>query len=602
MLGSRGDPTIGHPVEAGTPEHLVAVDNPHLGCHPIEAAEYLDHLDRPALRVGPVHGQEVGTVEPLTGFGVVDADRRRQAIGCAFPVTGLHTLEECPDDGFVALHDPTVPATLGNQRSAWSVSNDMASNHLTPLLDRIQAYAIVVLAASTLLALAGCVDGGQVTAGTDPDVDVGGEAEATNGDGDKHLGIPVPEQAGSAHTGTEFCSTNTDNHRIEMAFNGTVRAIESVDATLPGNDPDLDVDTDADPRPLPWVTFDVDAWYTEDLGTEIALWGRDFDGTPGQRWLIAASRYTVGQQASGDIFWCVSEPESADGLAAWAADYGGTVAPGENRPENPPPPELLDQIEANRITWLNQAPSDYTAVVVNEPDHNQSNQSAPPDNNVDCPASRARLVVEDGEVVQALDVYNDCELDPASAPRIEDLFDTAAAAAGADEYHIEFDTDYGYIASLGAYDRSVSVSAGIWQFVPEALPMTSAGDQPAFEAALAEARGRWAASGITTYTITINNLCFCGFGGPAEVTVVDGDVVDIAMADIEAERAALDPNLGFVLTVDDAFDLIEEARADRLHVAYHPELGYPVEIDIDYITNAVDDELQVLILALTIDP
>jgi hypothetical protein len=48
-------------------------------------------------------------------------------------------------------------------------------------------------------------------------------------------------------------------------------------------------------------------------------------------------------------------------------------------------------------------------------------------------------------------------------------------------------------------------------------------------------------------------------------------------------------------TIDDLFDIAEDAirHADRFMIEYNDDLGYPVVLDIDYIENAIDDELYV---------
>ena len=392
-------------------------------------------------------------------------------------------------------------------------------------------------------------------------------------------GIALPDGAHYAFTAEEYCETNTDNHRIEMAFSGTVRAISNEQPMAV----DEQIEADAGPDEVQWATFDVEAWFTEDLGTEIALWAPRFEGAPGERWLIAASRYSIGGLASGDVFWCASELESADGLAEWAADYGGSVEPGENRPENPAPPEILAEIDEAEATWAASAPTDYTAIVFHEGD------VTPGDG---CSTQAVRIVVEDGQPVQARNPWDDCAIDLATAPSITDLFDDARAGAGATDYAVEFDPEFGFITSLSAYDRSVGISGGVSGFVAETRPYVSAADGEAFRSAFEDARSKWVERGMTTYMITIENICFCGFGGPARITVVDGEVTTI---DGGGDEIRTGP--GYTLTVGDTFALIEEAArtADRLQVAYHPELGHPVDVNIDYIINAVDDELQILV-------
>ena len=73
------------------------------------------------------------------------------------------------------------------------------------------------------------------------------------------------------------------------------------------------------------------------------------------------------------------------------------------------------------------------------------------------------------------------------------------------------------------------------------------------------------------------------------VRTVDGAPVDTVPRDVFS-------------TIDDLFDLIDRAielGAEKLDVIYDPVLGYPRWIDIDFIFNAADDEIQITVSELT---
>jgi hypothetical protein len=103
------------------------------------------------------------------------------------------------------------------------------------------------------------------------------------------------------------------------------------------------------------------------------------------------------------------------------------------------------------------------------------------------------------------------------------------------------------------------------------------------EAALTEARQKWAAADIDDYSWTVEKSCFCiGLPGQVNITVVDGVVT--------ATSAAVDPD--YPQTVDDMFQLIEDSLdADDLVVSYNRQLGYPELISIDFYADAIDDEV-----------
>jgi len=108
------------------------------------------------------------------------------------------------------------------------------------------------------------------------------------------------------------------------------------------------------------------------------------------------------------------------------------------------------------------------------------------------------------------------------------------------------------------------------------------------ERALADARAVWNASGPSAYTMTQERLCFCGpeTTGPFDATVRDGAVT---AATRDGETVPTDR----VRTVDGLFDVLADAYrrdARRVDVTYHPTLGYPTSIWIDYVDEVADDE------------
>lgn len=117
---------------------------------------------------------------------------------------------------------------------------------------------------------------------------------------------------------------------------------------------------------------------------------------------------------------------------------------------------------------------------------------------------------------------------------------------------------------------------------------------PDDEEDLADARRRWAAEGYVSYSYELVRSCFCGYPavGQRVVVVVNDDHVVAAWLAATGEN--LPPEeLAFFPTVPDLFDLAEEAihEADRLTIGYDRRLGYPTLLDIDWIRNAIDDEL-----------
>lgn len=113
------------------------------------------------------------------------------------------------------------------------------------------------------------------------------------------------------------------------------------------------------------------------------------------------------------------------------------------------------------------------------------------------------------------------------------------------------------------------------------------------EADLRRAEVRWTRSGVQDYQIVVQNLCFCGYTRPVRLTYRFGSVV----SRVDAETGEpVPPYANNVRDVAGLFALIREAidgDAHRLEVSYDGTYGYPRFIDIDYVGNAADDELQV---------
>lgn len=116
-----------------------------------------------------------------------------------------------------------------------------------------------------------------------------------------------------------------------------------------------------------------------------------------------------------------------------------------------------------------------------------------------------------------------------------------------------------------------------------------------------EHRSLWEEQGIESYTFEFSKLCYCGgLFNPATI-VVKADTIH-AVLDPETGEPLRDPQTGELVlpnypnsfqTIDELFDVIENARkkADKLDAEYNRELGYPMFIGIDYIKEAVDDEV-----------
>ena len=112
---------------------------------------------------------------------------------------------------------------------------------------------------------------------------------------------------------------------------------------------------------------------------------------------------------------------------------------------------------------------------------------------------------------------------------------------------------------------------------------------------LAENRAKWLALGVSDYGFVFHRLCFCEPAAlePVRIRVSQGAVV--AVYDSLGQAIdSLGVALHFTVTIDSLFDVVDRAIAmgvARLDVRYHPSFGYPQHIGIDYLSDAVDDEI-----------
>ena len=111
--------------------------------------------------------------------------------------------------------------------------------------------------------------------------------------------------------------------------------------------------------------------------------------------------------------------------------------------------------------------------------------------------------------------------------------------------------------------------------------------------ALEDARLRWRAGGFPDYSLTLTHDCFCGVEGrgPVVVIVRFGEVVSRTYegtgAPVPEDRARFFPD------VEGLFDFIEDALDQdpaSIRAEFHPSLGYPTLVFVDFRENVADEE------------
>ena len=123
---------------------------------------------------------------------------------------------------------------------------------------------------------------------------------------------------------------------------------------------------------------------------------------------------------------------------------------------------------------------------------------------------------------------------------------------------------------------------------------------------LEQNRALWEAQNASDCQFQLSILCFCPYYSqmPLTIKVRDGEAISISAAD----GSDVTPNLEYYSqadTIEELFGIIESAQAggaDEIKVEYDPDYGYPVSIDIDYIKQAVDDEVSYQVMNLEFLP
>ena len=104
----------------------------------------------------------------------------------------------------------------------------------------------------------------------------------------------------------------------------------------------------------------------------------------------------------------------------------------------------------------------------------------------------------------------------------------------------------------------------------------------------------WDAQHIRTYTFTIERQCFCppDFGGPFEVTVVEGAPT---LVTFQGGVALADRVQDLPKTMEAVFNVVFQNAATEPLVVYDDRFGFPLRIGVDPIPNAIDDEFTIVV-------
>lgn len=120
----------------------------------------------------------------------------------------------------------------------------------------------------------------------------------------------------------------------------------------------------------------------------------------------------------------------------------------------------------------------------------------------------------------------------------------------------------------------------------------ASGEQTEFERNLE----KWRDAKASHYRFNVHISCFCAFveNMPLEIEVMNGEIVSMEYQNGKAIEDVNRELFDRFATIDLIFAEIEAdlaGAADQVTVTYDPTYGFPVDITIDYVEEAIDDEL-----------
>jgi hypothetical protein len=125
---------------------------------------------------------------------------------------------------------------------------------------------------------------------------------------------------------------------------------------------------------------------------------------------------------------------------------------------------------------------------------------------------------------------------------------------------------------------------------------TAVGNAMGSQSEIEKNKEKWQDANISHYRYQLFLSCFCAFNEdmPLIIEVQDGEVVSMEFQ----SGNEIDPSLLELFdkyaTIDGIFSELEadiNGAADKVIVEYDPTYGFPTKADIDFVEEAIDDEL-----------
>lgn len=138
---------------------------------------------------------------------------------------------------------------------------------------------------------------------------------------------------------------------------------------------------------------------------------------------------------------------------------------------------------------------------------------------------------------------------------------------------------------------------------PLQTPPPATPSDAGLQALLDQGRQLWESDGLETYKMDFQWHCFCHptYTSPVVVAVEPGDVIGSVVypdGGLPVDQTAF----GGFRTVEGLFELVQDAIDRKPHsmsVRYHPDMGYPLLVEIDFVQNVADDETRFEVFAIS---
>jgi len=129
---------------------------------------------------------------------------------------------------------------------------------------------------------------------------------------------------------------------------------------------------------------------------------------------------------------------------------------------------------------------------------------------------------------------------------------------------------------------------------------TAVGNAMGSQSEIEQNKENWQDANISHYRYNLHISCFCVFveNMPLVIEVQDGEVISMEFQNGNEIDPSLLELFDKYATIDRLFAEIEadlNGAADKVTVEYDPIYGFPTKADIDFVEEAIDDELYLTI-------